>query len=143
MAVCLVEFRNCVQATATVPEVAPYPAGLNDCFSGLEWLNENKALLRITDGIAVAGESGGGNLCIATALKAMRAGRLGLIPSGMFAMCPYIAGDWPLGVVNEGILGESHIENYQHMPTSFAGMFYSIEAWEAKDPLSCESPQAF
>ena len=133
---CLVEFRNCVQPTTTVPEVAPYPAGLNDCFSGLEWLNKNKDLLHITDDIAVAGESGGGNLCIATALKAMRTGNLALFPSGTFAMCPYIAGDWPQGVANEGILGESHIENYQHMPVEFAGTFYSIEAWEAKDPLS-------
>ena len=35
------------------------------CFSGLEWLNDNKNEFGISN-ICVAGESGGGNLAIAT-----------------------------------------------------------------------------
>ena len=73
IAAVLVDFRNSLSGHDSVPEVAQYPAGLNDCFAGLEWLNANKEELRITDQICVTGDSGGGNLCIAVALKAMRA----------------------------------------------------------------------
>jgi acetyl esterase len=36
VAVAMVDFRNAVRAS-TAPEVAPYPANLNDCVSGLKW----------------------------------------------------------------------------------------------------------
>ena len=36
--------------------------------------------------ISVAGESGGGNLAIATALKAKQEGKLSLLPNGVFAL---------------------------------------------------------
>ena len=39
----------------------------------------------------VSGESGGGNLTLATALKAKREGRLDRI-DGVYAQCPYISG---------------------------------------------------
>ncbi len=29
----------------SAPEVAPFPAGLNDCVSGLKWVHANTALL--------------------------------------------------------------------------------------------------
>ena len=38
VAVAMVDFRNAVRAS-TAPEVAPYPAGLNDCVSGLKWVH--------------------------------------------------------------------------------------------------------
>jgi acetyl esterase len=38
VAVAMIDFRNCVTASS-VPEVAPYPAGLNDCVSGLKWVH--------------------------------------------------------------------------------------------------------
>jgi acetyl esterase len=38
--VVMVEFRNAVVPSA-VREVAPFPAGLNDCVSGLKWTVEN------------------------------------------------------------------------------------------------------
>ena len=44
--------------------------------------------------IVVAGESGGGNLTLATGLELKRDGDLGLI-KGLYALCPYIAGQWP------------------------------------------------
>ena len=39
VAVVMVDFRNCVVASSA-PEVAPFPAGLNDCVSGLHWVIE-------------------------------------------------------------------------------------------------------
>lgn len=68
----------------------PFPAGLNDCTSALEWVNANKAQLGVSK-IVVSGESGGGNLTLATTIKANREGRLGMI-DGVYAQCPYISG---------------------------------------------------
>ena len=59
----------------------------------------------------MTGDSGGGNLCIAVGMKAARAGRLDLLPSGVFSMCPYLDGD--------------------HAPLG-----YSPAAYRAKDPLA-------
>ena len=67
----------------------PFPAGLNDCASGLQWVAANKAALGIST-ITVSGESGGGNLTLATTLKAKRDGYLDII-DGVFAQCPYIS----------------------------------------------------
>ena len=41
----------------------------------------------------MSGESGGGNLTLATAIKAKRDGRLDHI-DGIYAQCPYISGMW-------------------------------------------------
>ena len=69
VAVAMVDFRNAVRAS-TALEVAPYPAGLNDCVSGLKWVHANAEKLGIdTSRVIVAGESGGGNLTLATGLK--------------------------------------------------------------------------
>ena len=37
VAVAMVDFRNCLHASSA-PEVEPFPAGLNDCVSGLKWV---------------------------------------------------------------------------------------------------------
>ena len=37
VAVAMVDFRNCV-VPSSAPEVAPFPAGLNDCVSGVKWV---------------------------------------------------------------------------------------------------------
>ena len=68
----------------------PFPAGLNDCMSGLEWAYANKAELGI-DKIVLSGESGGGNLSLALNIRANKEGRANII-DGTFAMCPYISG---------------------------------------------------
>jgi acetyl esterase/lipase len=80
-----VEFRN--GAGALGPN--PFPAGLNDCNSGLEWMNENREALGI-DTLILSGESGGGNLALANALLAKREGRLDHF-DGIYALCPYIS----------------------------------------------------
>jgi acetyl esterase/lipase len=110
--VVLVEFRNSVEANA-LTEVAPFPAGLNDCVSGLKWVHEHAEHLNINPSrIVVAGESGGGNLTLATGLRLKREGSLGLV-AGLYAFCPYIAGSWPQpelpsSTENNGILLDLH-----------------------------------
>ena len=68
----------------------PFPAGLNDCASALRWTHANRQQLGFSS-LVVSGESGGGNLSLATALKAKREGFLDCI-QGVYAMCPYISG---------------------------------------------------
>ncbi len=133
--VVMVDFRNCV-SPSSVPEVGPFPAGLNDCVSGLKWTVANAAQLNIDPSrIVVAGESGGGNLTLATALKLKQDGDLGLV-KGFYAMCPYIAGRWPLpenpsSEENNGILLDLH--------TNRGGVGYGIEALNEGNPLAWPS----
>lgn len=81
-----VEFRNA--AGELGPH--PFPAGLNDCSAALDWMHDHRDELGISS-IVVTGESGGGNLTLATTLKAKREGRLDHI-DGVYAQCPYISG---------------------------------------------------
>jgi acetyl esterase/lipase len=67
----------------------PFPAGLNDCASATQWVNENRDSLGVSK-IVLSGESGGGNLSLATALKANREGWIDAI-DGVYAQCPYIS----------------------------------------------------
>jgi acetyl esterase len=83
-----VEFRN----SAGVLGPHPFPAGLNDCASALDWMHDNRATLGLSS-IVVTGESGGGNLSLATALKAKREGRLDRI-DGVYAQVPFIYGGY-------------------------------------------------
>ena len=135
VAVVMVDFRNCVGASSA-PEVEPFPAGLNDCVSGLKWVVANAASLGIDPArVVVAGESGGGNLTLATGLKLKQDGDLALI-KGLYALCPYIAGEWPRAdspssTENEGILLNLH--------NNRGRIGYGIEAYEAKNPLAWPS----
>jgi acetyl esterase len=135
VAVAMVDFRNCVMPSSA-PEVAPFPAGLNDCVSGVKWVHEHAAELGIDpDHVIVAGESGGGNLTLATGLKLKQDGDLGLI-RGLYAMCPYIAGCWPQdrfpsSIENDGI--------FLHLHNNRGAMGYGIEAFDAGNPLAWPS----
>lgn len=132
VAVAMVDFRNAV-SPSSVAEVAPYPAGLNDCVSGLKWVVAHAQDLGIDTGrIIVAGESGGGNLTLATGLRLKQEGTLDLI-RGLYSLCPYIAGIWPLdenpsSTENNGILLDLH--NNQ------GAMGYGIEELENRNPLA-------
>jgi acetyl esterase/lipase len=86
MVVIGVEFRNGGGSLGN----HPYPAGLNDCASAAQWAHANRAHLGASC-IVISGESGGGNLCIATTLKAKREGRLDQI-DGVYSLCPYVCG---------------------------------------------------
>ena len=129
VAVAMVDFRNSVVPSST-PEIAPYPAGLNDCVSGLRWVSANADQLGIdADRIVVAGASGGGNLTLAVGLRLTREGDTGLI-SGLYALCPYIAGSWPRddlpsSIENNGLLLDLHDNSHAYA--------YGIEAFKAQD----------
>jgi acetyl esterase/lipase len=88
MVVVGVEFRNAAGTRGSYP----FPAGLNDCMSGLQWTFANKAALGISK-VVVSGESGGGNLSLAVGLRAKKEGKLQQI-DGVYAMCPYISNAW-------------------------------------------------
>jgi acetyl esterase len=70
----------------------PFPAGLNDCAAALRWIIDNKAELGISD-LIVSGESGGGNLTVATMLRAKRDGLIEHV-AGAYAMCPWVSAPW-------------------------------------------------
>ena len=119
VAVAMVDFRNAL-TPSSAPEVAPFPAGLNDCVSGVKWLASNAAELGIDAGqIIVAGESGGGNLTLATGLSLLRGGEIGLV-QGLYALCPHIAGVGPFAD-NRSVMG------------------YGIAEWEKRNPLAWPS----
>jgi len=132
VAVVMVDFRNALVASS-VPEVAPFPAGLDDCVSGVKWVYENAEKLNIDrNKIIIAGESGGGNLTLATGLKLKQTGAMDVI-KGLYALCPYIAGEWPLdknpsSIENNGILLDLHSNN--------GAMAYGITAFEESNPLA-------
>jgi acetyl esterase len=130
--VILVDFRNCL-LPSSVPEVAPFPAGLNDCISGLRWVRASSATLNVDSArIIVAGESGGGNLTLATGLKLKRDNDVGLV-RGLYALCPYISGQWPSAdcpssIENNGILMDAH--------NNRGAMAYGINAFLERNPLA-------
>ena len=135
VAVAMVDFRNCL-TPSSAPEVEPFPAGLNDCVSGLEYMIGSAAEHGVdADHVIVPGESGGGNLTLATGLKLLQHGEIGLI-RGLYALCPYIAGSWPQerfpsSIENNGILLDLH--------NNRGTMAYGIEAFETGNPLAWPS----
>jgi acetyl esterase/lipase len=88
LVVVAVDFRNAV----TPDGHAPFPAGLHDCADALTWLDAHRDELGMTS-LVLQGESGGANLCLASALLAKREGRLGAI-AGVYAMVPYVSGGY-------------------------------------------------
>lgn len=135
VAVAMVDFRNCL-TPSSAPEVEPFPAGLNDCVSGVKWLVSQATELNIDPAhIVIAGESGGGNLTLATGLKLKQDGDLGHI-RGLYALCPYIAGAWPQDIYpssieNNGLLLDLH--------NNRGAVAYGIEQYENHNPLAWPS----
>ena len=132
VAVAMIDFRNSTTPSLS-PDVAPFPAGLNDCVSGLRFVVAGADDLGIDPGhIVVAGESGGGNLTLATGLRLARDGDLGLI-RGLYAMCPYIAGTWPQdrfpsSTENNGLLIDLH--------NNRGAIGYGIAELDSRNPLA-------
>lgn len=132
VAVAMIDFRNALRPSSA-PEIAPYPAGLNDCAAGLDWVLANGVTLGVDPArVVVAGDSGGANLALALALRLNRARSAAMI-QGVYALAPFIAGQWPLRANpsssdNEGIFIALH--------TNRDRIVYGIEAFEARDPLA-------
>jgi acetyl esterase/lipase len=132
VAVVMVDFRNAI-SPSSVPEVAPYPAGLDDCIAGFHWTVGHTTELGIDPArIVIAGESGGGNLTLASGMRLLRDGDIDQV-KGLYALCPYLAGAWPQEHLpstyeNNGILLDLH--------GGQGALAYGIEAFEARDPLA-------
>lgn len=130
--VVMVEFRNAV-SPSTVNEVAPYPAGLNDCVSGLRYVHDHAASLGVDrTRIVVSGESGGGNLTLATALRLKRDGDLDIV-RGLYAFCPFINGAWPDARYPSSRTFSALLSDVQN---NRGRIGYGIEAFDARDPLA-------
>lgn len=125
-----VEFRN------GAGKLGPYafPAGLRDCVAGLRHVADHKADLGISH-IVVSGESGGGNLAIATTLAARRDG-FGDAVAGVYAECPYISGAY---AAQPAELTSLHENNGYFLRCDMMGVLaaaYSTQADQATDPLA-------
>ncbi|MCV7011002.1 alpha/beta hydrolase [Mycolicibacterium madagascariense] len=125
-----VEFRN--SGGALGPH--PFPAGLDDCAAALDWMHGQREGLGVTS-IVVTGESGGGNLSLATALKAKREGRIDHL-DGVYAQVPFIFGRYdepdpalPSLVENEGYVLSPSI-------MTLMATLYDPSGQHAADPLA-------
>lgn len=88
MVVVGVEFRNSAGRLGCFP----FPTGLNDCACAVNWVFARKRQLAMSS-IVLCGESGGGNLSLATAIKARREDWIDQI-DGVYASCPFISGQY-------------------------------------------------
>lgn len=132
VAVVMVDYRNAV-APSSVPEVAPYPAGLDDCRAGLAWTREHARVLGIDPArLVVAGESGGGNLTLALGMRLVREGAARDV-AGLYAFCPFLLGAWP----DERYASSSeYYDLLADVHGNRARVGYGIGAYEARDPLA-------
>lgn len=95
MVVVLPSFRNCQIPSEDGADISKFPGGLNDCISTVKWVYNHSDELKIDKNrIIIAGESGGGNLTIATALKLIQQKEINMI-YGIYSICPYLGGIYP------------------------------------------------
>ncbi|MHB8379294.1 MAG: alpha/beta hydrolase fold domain-containing protein [Acidimicrobiales bacterium] len=130
--VVMIDYRNAV-LPSSVPEVAPFPAGLNDCLTGLRWLHEHADDLGVDPAqVVVAGESGGANLTLATGLALKRSHELHFA-AGLYALCPYINGSWP----DDRYPSSREFNGYAlELHTNRGAMGYGIDAFHEGDSLA-------
>lgn len=128
-----VEFRNAAGALGN----HPFPAGLSDCAAALNWVHANRAQLGVSK-VVLAGESGGANLSLATALEAKRDGRLGSI-DGVYALVPYISGMYGAPAATRVLELPSLVENDRYVIScSFMDILatvYDPGAANSRNPL--------
>ncbi len=130
MVVVGVEFRN----GGGKHGVHPFPAGLDDCAAALRWVVEHRERLGI-GALIVSGESGGGNLTLATVLRAKRDGLVDEI-AGAYALCPYISNAWAAPVPELASLVEN--DGYFLEVSMMGGLakVYDPSGEHATDPLA-------
>ncbi|MDF1855420.1 alpha/beta hydrolase fold domain-containing protein [Pseudooceanicola sp.] len=112
----------------------PFPAGLNDCSAALDWMHENRSQLGLSK-IIVSGESGGGNLTMATAIKAGREGRIDRI-DGLYAMCPFVSNAYAKGDPTLVSLEENTDYFIQISSLAILSALYTPEDPLSQDPLA-------
>ncbi len=112
----------------------PFPAGLNDCATAARWVIDNRNALGVSD-VIMSGESGGGNLALATTLQAKRDGWLDGV-AGVYAQCPYISGvyaDPPLALTSLHENDGYFLSNNMMTPLAKA---YDPDGEHAANPLA-------
>jgi acetyl esterase/lipase len=130
------DFRNAYMESGHYP----FPCGLNDCASGVQWIAKHKSELGINK-IVLQGESGGGNLCLATALKGLKEGWLSGTIDGVYACCPFISNLAYLPASQKISLGLlSFVENDNYFINSSAmdplGRYYTPNDADWTNPLA-------
>ena len=125
-----VEFRNGAGALGN----HPFPAGLNDCASAAQWAIANRDALGVSK-VVISGESGGGNLSIATALKAKQDGWINQI-AGVYAQCPYISNGYadPPAELTSLIENDDYFLNIENMGA--LARAYDPDGGNATNPLA-------
>ena len=133
MVVIGVEFRN----ASGVHGNHPFPAGLDDCATALDWVHANRERLGLSK-VIVSGESGGANLTLATTLRAKRDGRLHMI-DGVYALVPFISGayGWPEDQMTAQFPSLLENDGYFVVNSSNAvvASAYDPDGSHARDPL--------
>ncbi|KAK5112714.1 hypothetical protein LTR62_003812 [Meristemomyces frigidus] len=128
------DFRNAYTKEAH----NPFPIGLNDCVAAARYIADHKSEFGISK-LVLQGESGGGNLAIATALKANKEGWVKSI-NGVYGAVPYISNAWgwpkerlvkelPSTIASDGyFLGVKWME--------LLGHYYTPDPKSAVDPFA-------
>ncbi|MFM8869945.1 MAG: alpha/beta hydrolase [Candidatus Nanopelagicus sp.] len=79
----------------------PYPAAFNDCYATLEWLIDNAKQLDIDlTSVGVGGDSAGGNLASAVALKAVNENLISLAFQLLIYPCNDVKMEYPSAIKN-------------------------------------------
>jgi acetyl esterase len=79
----------------------PYPAAFNDCYATLEWLIDNAKQLDIDlTSVGVGGDSAGGNLASAVALKAVNQNLISLAFQLLIYPCNDVKMEYPSAIKN-------------------------------------------
>lgn len=130
MVVIGVEFRNSAGRLGS----HPFPAGLNDCASAVKWAYEQKERLRLSS-LIVSGESGGGNLSLATVIKAGREGWVNQI-DGVYACCPFISGEYANPPAELASITECDGYMLDRSMTSAMGRAYDPQQAHKNNPLA-------
>jgi acetyl esterase len=132
-----VEFRN------AAGRLGPhrFPAGLNDCLSALDFVYANKKKINI-DKIMLLGESGGANLSLAMALQASQNNMHHMI-DGVYALCPYIYGDYNIASKDKDGSLPSLIENDGLLLPRCEAMHIMSDLYLPDGELPSENPLAW
>ena len=130
MVVVGVEFRNAGGKLGA----HPFPAGLNDCASATRWVVDHRDELGVST-VIISGESGGGNLAIATSLKAKQDGWVADI-AGVYAQCPYIFGGYadPPTELTSLVENDNYFLNVENMGA--LAKTYDPDGANATNPLA-------
>jgi len=108
-----------------------FPRGLEDCYSSAMW-----AAQEYDTPVVVAGVSGGGNLAIATCMRAKERDTLENIV-GCYALCPMINGEYP----NDLYPSIEYYDNYlcRAQILNDCARIYTLDEKDAASPLAWPS----